>query len=57
VLVRGAPGAGGAGALRGVGSTGGPRGGAHYGRRLPQEVLRWVVVVYGTTVAVILILT
>ena len=31
--------------------------GAHYGRRLPQEILRWIVIVYGVIVAVILILT
>ena len=47
----------GAAALIAVGSTVGAQVGAHYGRRLPQEVLRWVVVVYGTIVAVILIIT
>jgi uncharacterized membrane protein YfcA len=31
--------------------------GAHYGRRLPQEALRWVVIVYGVIVAIILIVT
>ena len=47
----------GAAALIAVGSTVGAQVGAHYGRRLPQEVLRWVVIVYGTIVAMILILT
>ena len=47
----------GAAALIAVGSTVGAQVGAHYGRRLPQEVLRWIVIVYGTIVAVILILT
>ena len=47
----------GAAALIAVGSTVGAQVGAHYGRRLPQEVLRWIVVVYGVIVAVILILT
>jgi uncharacterized membrane protein YfcA len=47
----------GAAALIAVGSTVGAQVGAHYGRRLPQEVLRWVVIVYGTIVAIILLLT
>ena len=47
----------GAAALIAVGSTVGAQVGAHYGRRLPQEVLRWVVVVYGVIVAAILIVT
>ena len=47
----------GAAALIAVGSTVGAQVGAHYGRRLPQEVLRWIVIVYGTIVAIILILT
>jgi uncharacterized membrane protein YfcA len=47
----------GAAALIAAGSTVGAQVGAHYGRRLPQEVLRWVVIVYGAIVAVILIIT
>ena len=47
----------GAAALIAVGSTVGVQVGAHYGRRLPQEALRWIVIVYGTIVAIILILT
>jgi len=47
----------GAAALIAVSSTVGAQVGAHYGRRLPQEVLRWVVIVYGTIVAIILIVT
>ena len=47
----------GAAALIAVGSTVGAQVGAHYGRRLPQEVLRWIVVVYGTVVALVLIVT
>jgi uncharacterized membrane protein YfcA len=47
----------GAAALIAAGSTVGAQVGAHYGRRLHPEVLRWVVVVYGVIVAVILILT
>jgi uncharacterized membrane protein YfcA len=47
----------GAAALIAVGSTVGAQVGAHYGRRLPQEVLRWVVVVYGVVVAAVLIIT
>jgi uncharacterized protein len=47
----------GAALLIAVGSTAGAQVGARYGRRLPQEVLRRVVIVYGVIVAVILILT
>ena len=47
----------GAAALIAAGSTVGAQVGAHYGRRLPQEILRWIVIVYGTIVAIILILT
>ena len=47
----------GAAALIALGSTVGAQVGAHYGRRLPQEALRWIVIVYGTIVAIILILT
>jgi uncharacterized protein len=47
----------GAAALIAVGSTVGAQVGARYGRRLPEEVLRRVVIVYGVIVAVILILT
>jgi uncharacterized membrane protein YfcA len=31
--------------------------GARYGRRLPEEILRRVVIVYGAIVAIILIIT
>ena len=34
-----------------------PQVGARYGRRVPQEILRRVVIVYGTIVAIILIIT
>ena len=44
----------GAAALIAAGSVGGAQIGAHFGRRLPDEVLRRVVVVVGTIVAVIL---
>jgi uncharacterized protein len=47
----------GAAALIAVGSTVGAQVGAHYGRRLPQEVLRWIVIVYGVIVALILFIT
>jgi uncharacterized membrane protein YfcA len=47
----------GAAALIAVGSTVGAQIGARYGRRLPQEVLRRVVIVYGVIVAGILIVT
>jgi uncharacterized membrane protein YfcA len=40
-----------------AGSVAGAQVGAHYGRRLPQEGLRRVVIVYGVIVAVILIFT
>ena len=45
----------GAAALIAVGSTVGAQVGARYGRRLPQEMLRRIVIVYGTIVAAILI--
>jgi len=44
----------GAAALIAVGSIAGAQLGAHVGRRLPEEILRRVVVVVGTIVAVIL---
>ena len=44
----------GAAALIAVGSIGGAQLGAHVGRRLPEEMLRRVVIVVGTVVAVIL---
>ena len=44
-----------AAALIAVGSIAGAWGGAHYGRRLPEEWLRRLVIVGGTIVAVILI--
>jgi uncharacterized protein len=47
----------GAALLIAVGSTVGAQVGARYGRRLPQEVLRRVVIVYGVIVAGILIVT
>lgn len=47
----------GAAALIAVGSTVGAQIGARYGRRLPEEVLRRVVIVYGVIVAGILIVT
>jgi uncharacterized membrane protein YfcA len=47
----------GAAGLIAVGSVVGAQLGAHYGRRLPEEVLRRIVVVGGTAVAVILLLT
>jgi uncharacterized protein len=47
----------GAALLIAVGSTAGAQVGARYGRRLPQEVLRRVVIVYGVIVAGILIVT
>jgi hypothetical protein len=40
-----------------VGSVVGAQVGARYGRRLPQEALRRIVIVYGAIVAVVLILT
>jgi uncharacterized membrane protein YfcA len=47
----------GAALLIAIGSTAGAQVGARYGRQLPQEVLRRVVIVYGVIVAVILIVT
>jgi len=47
----------GAALLIAAGSVVGAQVGARYGRRLPGEVLRRIVIVYGTIVAVILILT
>jgi uncharacterized protein len=40
-----------------AGSVVGAQVGARYGRRLPQEILRRVVIVYGVIVAIILIFT
>jgi uncharacterized membrane protein YfcA len=39
------------------GSTVGAYVGSHYGRRIPQEALRRVVIVYGVIVAVVLLIT
>ena len=47
----------GAAALIAGGSVVGAQIGARYGRRLPQEMLRRIVIVYGVIVAVILIVT
>jgi uncharacterized protein len=47
----------GAAALIAVGSTAGAYVGARYGRRLPEELLRRIVIVYGVIVAIILIVT
>ena len=47
----------GAALLIAVGSVVGAQVGARYGRRLPQETLRRIVIVYGAIVAVVLILT
>jgi uncharacterized protein len=47
----------GAALLIAVGSVVGAYVGSHYGRRIPQEALRRVVIVYGAIVAVVLILT
>ncbi len=44
-------------ALIAVGSIVGAQVAARYGRRIPSEVLRWIVVVGGAIVAVILIVT
>jgi uncharacterized protein len=44
----------GAAALIAVGSIGGAQLGAHVGRRLPEEILRRVVIVVGTIVAIVL---
>jgi uncharacterized membrane protein YfcA len=46
-----------AAALIAAGSIVGAQVGARYGRRVPSEVLRWIVVVGGATVAMILIFT
>jgi uncharacterized membrane protein YfcA len=46
-----------AAALIAVGSVVGAQVGARYGRHIPSEVLRWIVVIGGFTVAVILLLT
>jgi uncharacterized protein len=47
----------GAAALIAVGSVAGSLVGARYGRRIPPEILRRVVIVYGVVVAVVLIVT
>jgi uncharacterized membrane protein YfcA len=47
----------GAAALIAGGSIVGAQVGAKYGRRLPSEVLRWIVVAGGTIVAIVLFLT
>jgi uncharacterized protein len=47
----------GAAALIAIGSTVGAQIGARYGRRLPQELLRRIVIVYGLAVAGVLIAT
>jgi uncharacterized protein len=44
-------------ALIAVGSIVGAQVAARYGRRIPSEVLRWIVVIGGTIVAMILIFT
>jgi uncharacterized protein len=44
-------------ALIAAGSIVGAQGAARYGRRIPSNVLRWTVVVAGTIVAIILIVT
>jgi uncharacterized membrane protein YfcA len=44
-------------ALIAAGSIVGAQVAARYGRRIPSNVLRWIVVVGGTIVAVILIVT
>jgi uncharacterized membrane protein YfcA len=46
-----------AAALIAVGSVAGAWAGAHYGRRLPEEWLRRIVIVGGVVVAIILLLT
>ena len=46
-----------AAALIAVGSIVGAQVGARYGRLIPSEVLRWIVVIVATIVAVILFLT
>jgi uncharacterized protein len=47
----------GAAALIAVGSVAGSLVAARYGRRIPPEILRRVVIVYGTVVAIVLIIT
>jgi uncharacterized membrane protein YfcA len=47
----------GAAALIAVGSVGGSLVAARYGRRIPPDILRRVVIVYGTVVAIVLIVT
>jgi uncharacterized protein len=47
----------GAAALIAIGSIGGSLVAARYGRRIPPEILRRIVIVYGTIVAIILIIT
>ncbi len=46
-----------AAALIAVGSIAGAQVGAKYGRRLDPEVLRWIVVIGGTLVAIVLFVT
>jgi uncharacterized membrane protein YfcA len=46
-----------AAALIAVGSVAGAQVGAKYGRRLHPEVLRWIVVIVGTIVAIVLFVT
>jgi hypothetical protein len=46
-----------AAALIAVGSTVGAQVAARYGRRIPSEVLRWIVVIGGAIVATILVFT
>jgi uncharacterized membrane protein YfcA len=46
-----------AAALIAIGSIVGAQVGARYGRHIPSEVLRWIVVIVATIVAVILMLT
>ena len=46
-----------AAALIAVGSIVGAQVAARYGRHIPSEVLRWIVVIGGAIVAVILIVT
>ncbi len=45
----------GAAGLLAAGSIVGAQVGAHYGRRIPAQVLRWTVVGVGTTVAIVLL--
>lgn len=47
----------GAAALVAVGSVAGAQVGALYGRRIPEERLRWTVVIVGVAVAIILVAT